>query len=110
MNQWSPGYTFVATWALAAVGGVASYLQRSILTDDAQKRKFSWTGCIASAWYFGAAGLVLGMLGFEVLGGREAPWRTIACGGAVGLRLLNPRILAGKFLQQETEKQDERTQ
>jgi hypothetical protein len=85
MEAWGPEETFLATLFLSLACGAAGYFQ----SIAKKPHEFSFVALIASTLNYGAIGLILGMIGYEALGGKDGrPWRVIGASGAVALRLI----------------------
>lgn len=81
MDQWTPQTVFLCTYVAAALSGVAELLRST--------RPITPRTVLAAILFYGAAGSALGMVGYEYLGGKERPWKVIACGILVGVRVIH---------------------
>jgi hypothetical protein len=80
MEHWTPQTVFVWTYIAAALSGLAALLRSS--------KPLTTRTVLSAVLFYGAAGAGLGMFGYEFLGGKEKPWRVIACGMLVGVGLI----------------------
>jgi hypothetical protein len=83
--QWSPEYTFIVTYVAAAMSGIGVLLlDGTTLSGAAGFRKV-----LGTIFVYGSLGAGFGMVvGYEYLGGRENPWKAIACGMLVGVKAI----------------------
>jgi hypothetical protein len=78
--EWTVEELFLATYLAAGLTGLGELLLSG--------RPLSWKSIIGTFVRYGAAGVVLGAIGYEVLNGRQYPIRILACGMGVGVRLI----------------------
>ncbi len=81
--EWSPELTFAVTYIAAALSGLAV-----VLLEDKPLRFRTIIGTIL---LYGGLGSGLGMVGYEYLGGKNNPWKVVACGMLVGVRAIKMR-------------------
>jgi hypothetical protein len=79
--NWSPLHVFICTWLASAITGVGVYL--------GEDRAVTIRGTFVAAVTYGGMGCGLGMIGYEFLGGKQAPWKIIGCGFLVGIRAIS---------------------
>jgi hypothetical protein len=79
-EQWLPWHTWVATYLVAALTGVAVAIKPG-------ETPSLWD-VVREVLINGAAGCGFGMVGFVWLGGKEHPEKVIGCGFLVALRVI----------------------
>ena len=87
MGQWTPEMLFVLTYCVSGLTGIGMLLL--------EKRPLSARLIFGTILVNGGVGSVLGMLAYEWLGGRLAPWRVVASGMLVGGRVITLKDAKG---------------
>ena len=87
---WTVETLFAVTYCASGLTGLGELLL--------SERPLSAKIVVGTFLRYGAAGVVLGALGYEYLNGRQYPERVLACGLGVGVRLVSlPDV--GKLLK-----------
>src|SRR5688572_6036347 len=84
--DWTPEKTFIVTYIAAALSGLAVLLRTN--------EPLTVRSILSAILFYGSAGCGLGMIGYEYLGGRQAPWKVIGCGMLVGIRVIQFKDIA----------------
>jgi hypothetical protein len=76
----------MATYALSAVSGLGGVLlsNKTLTTREV----------VGTIIVYGGLGTGMGMLGYEYLGGKAAPWRVMGCGMLIGVKAIKPKAVA----------------
>lgn len=83
--EWTPFVVFGFTYLIAALTGLGVEL----ITAAEKKQHLTPGLIIGTLLVYGGVGSSLGMyVGYEYLGGKNAPWKVIACGTLVGGRII----------------------
>jgi hypothetical protein len=98
MQNWTPDEVFLATFVAASLSGLAVLFK--------SKEPISPRSVFATILYYGATGCGLGMIAYEWLGGKQAPWRAIGCGWLVGIKAISLKDIK-KFVQRILGNDDE---
>lgn len=80
MQNWTPETLFYFTYAVSALTAIGVELLSN--------RTLTFRLVFGTAIVYGGLGGGLGMVCYEYLGGRTAPWRVVACGILVGARAI----------------------
>lgn len=80
MQNLTPEQIFLCTYCAAALSGLTVLLRSDV--------ELTFRNVTSTILFYGSAGVGLGMIAFEWLGGKQNPWRVIGCGFLVGLRII----------------------
>ncbi len=80
MVNLTPEQVFLCTFCAAALSGLSV-----LLRSDSE---LTIRNIFAAILFYGSAGVGLGMIAFDWLGGKQNPWRVIGCGWLVGLKII----------------------
>jgi len=103
MQNMTPEQVFLCTFCAAALSGLGVLLR----SDSALNVR----NILSSVLFYGSAGVGLGMIAFDWLGGKQNPWKVIGCGWLVGLRIIklsDISTVASAILKVTTHKEDEK--
>jgi hypothetical protein len=80
MIDWTPEAVFILTYIAASLSGLAALLRTN--------QPLTVRSVLGTVLFYGSAGCGLGMVSYEYLGGKNAPWRVIGCGMLVGIKVI----------------------
>jgi hypothetical protein len=85
-DLWTPLQVFIYTYIASGVTGLVPLLR--------SKEPLGLRNVLLSILFYGAAGMGLGVIAYEYLGGKEKPWLIIACGMLVGIGVIRMSDIA----------------
>jgi hypothetical protein len=103
MQNLTPELVFLYTFCAASLSGLAVLLRSG--------SELNTRNVLGAILFHGSAGVGLGMIAFDWLGGKQAPWKVIACGWLVGLRIIKLSDIAEvvrRILNVNSEKDDDK--
>lgn len=85
MENWTHLEIFFACFVTAALSSLVTYSYSTVNSPD---QKFEWRKACTYPFYFGAAGIVTCMLGFDYFGGKAKWYQVVGIAGSIGLGVL----------------------
>lgn len=86
MTNWTPEQLFLVTYFVSAISGLGGLF--------VSNKTISFRDIVGTILLYGGLGTGIGMLGYEYLGGKAAPWRVVGCGMLVGCKAIKLKSLS----------------
>lgn len=85
---------FATCYLASALSAICTYSYSTLYSETAV---FSYRKAAIYSLYFGTAGILTCMLGFDLIGGKKAWYRAVGLAGGIGLGAIKADALIARF-------------